>query len=57
MHSWTPIVPNSQLIIVPGPKWVLETYISPTAVMSILFWFIVVILILMAFWIVKLIRK
>ena len=29
-NDWTPIVPNSQLIIVPGDTWLLKTYISPT---------------------------
>lgn len=50
-------MPNSQLMIVPGPKWVLETYISPTAIMSVLFWFVVLVLVVMGLFIARLTKK
>ena len=54
---WTPIVPNSQLIIVPGPSWILQTFISPTEIMSVVFWFVVLVLAAIGFVIVRLTRQ
>lgn len=50
-------MPNSQLIIAPGPSWVLLTYISPTEIMAVVFWFVVLILIVMGVVIMRLNQK
>jgi MFS-type transporter involved in bile tolerance (Atg22 family) len=50
-------VPNSQLIIVPGPKWILETYISPTVVIGYLLVAVVIVLGLIGLWVTRLTRR